>query len=280
MIRQLNVTTKISFLMTAMFLLLGCGGGGVSGENDQLPGLSGPNVSQTGDVHILFQRRVDTQGSEIFTQTLDEPSTVRIVIRNPNTSFKVVEEYPVPETVEATIRVPVAEEYIVSGFSYREGAARFNNGLILKVGENEGVAVQAGVTTSVSLVLERPTVDVTIPETAMEGSLVQVGFTNPGILRSQFWVYRDFDPVTIDRLGDAEGNVGTGTISFNAPAVDLPRDLSVLFELYIADRLLKDSEPGFSGRFRYYFPDAALAQDPLAITILPEEGEIGIIVTY
>ncbi|MEQ6886633.1 hypothetical protein [Salicola sp. Rm-C-2C1-2] len=266
----------------ALVLLTGCitGGGSSDDSRDQVSDAPREEASQEeGSVRVQFQRRMETQTAQVFTQALDEPSMVRIVIRNPETSFRVIEDYPVPDTVDATISVPVGNGYEIAGISYKEGAAQFGNHLVLKTEVKDDISVASDSVTNVALVLEEPTVSFTYPDSVNEGALTSVSFSEePGFFRPTFWVYYDFDHLAFPSFDGAEREVGTDEVQFNAPSVDTKDTLHAMLALLLQEQYRKGSE-GINS-FRYYVPDQPTSQGQLEIEVLPEEGEIGVDIEY
>ena len=264
---------KPTFACIATVLLIGCGGSG-SGTGDSTEQDS--SEDEQGEVRVAFQRAVETQGPETFTQPLDEPSIVRIVIRNPSSSFKVIEDYPVPDTVEAVISVPVDTGYEVAGISFEAEAGPFDRNLILKLDKQDGITVEPDTVTQVSMILERPDIIVNAPDSADEGELVSVTFDGDA---TEFF-YRDRlsyhdTPLSINNLDDATQAIDN---SFNAPSVDSPTDYYLLLDFLLASEYQKDSEPDPW----YFFPDQAADDDPLSITIMPlsDFGDLEVDVQY
>ena len=266
---------RIIILALAAFLVTGCGGGG--GPDDHTTGDTPPTL-RTGEVQIQFQRRISTETEEVFLQSLDVPSTVRVVVRNPDAAFRVIEEYPVPETVEARISVPIGDGYVVSGISYREGATLFNRGLVLKVGEKDSIQVLPGVVTNVSLVLEYPTTTFDIPTSAKEGAEFQVSLEeNEPFFRRFIGVWFDKEPFSHTTTG-ISFTERTSPVTLNAPSRAETDTFYILGRVGLDQNYLRSSENYTT--LQYVFPNPALGSGPATMSVEPEEGEIGIVIVY
>lgn len=97
-------------------------------------------------------------------EELPEPSHVRVVIRELDTGFKRIIDIEVPAEEEHTETVPAYDDFVIDGISYIHEDESVDHGfhLMLKHEQERGLNVNAGETTEVELVLQRPLDYVTI----------------------------------------------------------------------------------------------------------------------
>lgn len=270
---------RIILVLIAAFALAAC-----SENIQQPPSLNDDN--QVGAVQVRFMRAPSKGTDGITARILSEPSTVRIVIINRITGFRVAEDYPVPATVEAQISVPVASGYEVHGVSFTNDAYANLFGeqshMLLKYASQTGISVSAKETTSVSLSLQQISTNLTYPSTAQGGEQISVKIaSHPALSNSA--IYGSTRPITTsDRYFDVETLTSSQlSISFNVPAVESNSRLYLLSRNYLNADLLRTGE-AYGQRYNYsfYSPNPSAGEAQVSLTIEPPLATIGVNVTY
>jgi len=98
--------------------LAGCGGGG--GDVAATPGNSTiVTAADKGNIVIsLTPGEATTAGVDAVKSALPAPTHVRVVVRNPTTNFKAIQDVATAGASSVVIPVPVGTGYLIDGLSY------------------------------------------------------------------------------------------------------------------------------------------------------------------
>ena len=261
--------------------LSACGSGG----DDQAGVSPGLDQDVMGTVQIRFMR-APTEVESLFAlapMILADPSTVRIAIIHRPSGFRVVEDFPVPATVEANIPVPVADGYEVHGLSFVNDPQHPFSGrfLLLKHAVQEGIIVARNETTNVSLVLDEIQTELTFPAEVEGGQAFSVNMGEHPALRRFGYVYHQLEPIDTRYQDYNSYPAGSLTVTVNAPSVLEESDLYLITQRFVHDDFRKSGEgSSFWVPMLFYSPDVQRDHTPQSLKVTPPEGSIGIDVTY
>ena len=282
----LALQTARPVLLLALMLMLAVGLSACgSGDSDERASGGELDTDVVGTVQIRFMRAPTTQEASFELQPMElaDPSTVRIAIIHRPSGFRVVEDYPVPATVEANIPVPVADGYEVHGLSFVDDPQHPFSGrfLLLKHAVQEEISVARNETTNVSLVLDEIQTELTFPTEVEGGQAFSVNMGEHPALRRFGYVYHQFEPIDTRYQDYNSYPFGSVTVTVNAPSVLQKSDLYLITQRFVHDDFRKSGEgSNFWNVMMFYSPDVQRDHTPQFLKVTPPEGSIGIDVTY
>lgn len=187
-------------------------------------------VAQTEGMITLRLRKAQPVEAASETDSLPDPSHIRLVIRNSQTNYKLIRDVAVPYADEfVELRVPAAEGYRVDAISYLENGYHGYH-LLLKHDSVHDVLVYAGQPTEVRMILQPFAYEVELPDSVVKGTQYTITVQGvPDVLHSYIQIAADATQWNTNAFGRHGMSVSNdsnrpytrmGTRDFHAPDAD------------------------------------------------------------
>lgn len=254
--------------------LAGCGGGG-----SDVTATSGNSTIATatdkGNIVIsLTPGEAATAGVDAVKTALPTPTHVRVVVRNPTTNFKAIQDVATAGASSVVIPVPVGTGYLIDGLSYvTDGSYK----RMLKHAQAADISVSKDANTPVSITLQPITVSITPSNGIVAGDAYTVAVTRALPLKD--FAYLVVSTATyVTRANTLNQATSGSNFSLNAPAAATAGNLYFQGVFYINDDLTNSSTEWLEWRFNY--PDPVYGDPQISAPFTLPEGGISVGITY
>lgn len=254
--------------------LAGCGGGG--GDVAATPGNSTiVTAADKGNIVIsLTPGEATTAGVDAVKSALPAPTHVRVVVRNPTTNFKAIQDVATAGASSVVIPVPVGTGYLIDGLSYvTDGSSK----RMLKHAQAADISVSKDANTPVSITLQPITVTITPSNGIVAGDAYTVTVTRAFPLKSFSYLAVGTSAYAA-RTDITNLAYSSGNFSLNAPTAATAGNLYFQGVFYIDDALTSTANEWPAWKLHY--PDPVYGDPQIFAPFTLPEGGISVGITY